>query len=98
MFIAAAVRPCRINFMRSYPIKRDQGRRDHSGGDERHDLTDNSRMPPFRRRQVAKLIAEIATGQVEDRETAPEVKREKRVRSANAPHDLRDSEKKSTKK
>jgi hypothetical protein len=48
--------------------------------------------------QLAKLIAEIATGQVEDRETAPEVKREKRVRSANAPHDLRDSENKSTKK
>jgi hypothetical protein len=32
--------------------------------------------------QLAKLIADIATGQVEDHETAPEVKREKRVRSA----------------
>ena len=39
--------------------------------------------------QLAKLIANIATGQVEDHETAPEVKREKRVRSAKAPHDLR---------
>ena len=37
--------------------------------------------------QLAKLIANIATGQVEDHETAPEVKREKRVRSAKAPVD-----------
>jgi hypothetical protein len=42
--------------------------------------------------QLAKLIANIATGQVEDHETAPEVKRAKRVRSAKAPHDLRGSD------
>src|SRR5580704_3551675 len=39
MFTAAAVRPCRINFMRSYPIKRDQGRRDQSGGHEKYGTT-----------------------------------------------------------
>ena len=38
--------------------------------------------------QLAKLIVDIAFGQVEDRETA-QVKREKRERSAKTPCDLR---------
>jgi hypothetical protein len=47
--------------------------------------------------QLAKLIVDIATGQVEDREPTPEVRREKRE-CGETPRDLRDGGKKSTKK